>query len=68
MPLATKQLDDSEQMLLNTYSAYMEADSDEDIRALDGATAQKFPPAEYLVGWPTGLEPATSGVTIQCST
>jgi len=36
VPLAAKQLGHSVQMFLNTYSEYMEAYSDEDIRALDG--------------------------------
>lgn len=32
-------------------------------------TAEAITPQKgALMGWPTGLEPATSGVTIQCST
>lgn len=41
VPLAAKQLGHSVQMFLNTYSEYMEAYSDEDIRALDSGTGQK---------------------------
>jgi integrase len=36
VPLAAKQLGHSVQMFLGTYSEYLEAYSDEDIRALDG--------------------------------